>query len=171
MNWDALGAISEAIGALAVVVTLVYLATQIRYAKLAASDSKRLTRANGVRDMYMAQAQDPSLSMALAKFDPVGDGYWRSYADAYGASVEEAICVDSQNHYYFWLHWGQFASSKTPEDIAELRNVVRGFYTVPYVRHSWENAPYAKRLLEPRFVEFVDAIISEADADAGDGRS
>ena len=48
MNWDAIGALSEAIGALAVVVTLAYLATQVRYAKITASDSNRLTRASGV---------------------------------------------------------------------------------------------------------------------------
>ncbi|MBV1930234.1 MAG: hypothetical protein KUG71_00845 [Porticoccaceae bacterium] len=30
MNWDAIGAISEAVGALGVIITLIYLATQIR---------------------------------------------------------------------------------------------------------------------------------------------
>ncbi len=164
MNWDALGAVSEAIGALAVVVTLAYLATQIRYAKVAANDSNRLTRANGVREMYMAQAQDPSLSKSLARFDPIANAYWREYAETFGASLDEAISVDSQNHYYFWLHWGQFASSKSGADLDELRNVVRGFYRVPYVRHSWNKSPYAKRLLETRFVEFVDRIVAEADA-------
>jgi len=33
MNWDAVGAIGEIIGAIAVVVTLVYLATQVRHAR------------------------------------------------------------------------------------------------------------------------------------------
>jgi hypothetical protein len=46
MNW-------EAIGALAVVATLVYLATQVRYAKQAAADQNRLTRANGVREIAL----------------------------------------------------------------------------------------------------------------------
>jgi len=35
MNWEAAGAIGEIVGAIAVIATLAYLATQIRYARLA----------------------------------------------------------------------------------------------------------------------------------------
>ena len=156
MNWDALGAISEAIGSIAVVVTLAYLATQIRYAKAAASDANRLTRASGVREMYHSMSQDPSLALALSKVDPVADDYFRGFAEVFGVTVEEAIQVDSQSHYYFWLHWGQFASTQNAEDVEEFRNLVRGYYTVPFVKYVWEHSPYAKLLLEPRFVSFVE---------------
>ena len=88
MNWDAVGALSEAVGAITVVVTLAYLATQIRYAKVAASDSNRLTRANGVREMYLALSQDPSLGLALAKVDPDADDYFRRFGEAFGISIE-----------------------------------------------------------------------------------
>ena len=161
MDWEAIGAIGEIVGATAVVVTLGYLATQIRYAKIATSDSNRLVRASGVREMYLAQAQDPSLAASLAAFDPVADAYYRAYAEEFGTTVEQAICTDSQNHYYFWLHWGQFASLKTTADEEELRNVARGYYAVPYVKYSWEKGPYAKTLLEPRFVDFIDQALTE----------
>ena len=36
MNWDALGAIAELIGAIAVLVTLVFLTLQLRYANVLA---------------------------------------------------------------------------------------------------------------------------------------
>jgi len=42
MNWDALGAIGELIGAIAVVVTLVYLALQVRQSNRAARSSNAL---------------------------------------------------------------------------------------------------------------------------------
>ena len=47
------GAIGELLSAVAVVVTLGYLATQIRYARLTASDASRQARASGVREMEM----------------------------------------------------------------------------------------------------------------------
>ncbi|MDA1372383.1 MAG: hypothetical protein O2971_16680 [Proteobacteria bacterium] len=56
MNWEAIGAIGEILGAFAVVATLVYLATQIRYAKEAASDANRIARATGVREFNLAMA-------------------------------------------------------------------------------------------------------------------
>ena len=44
MNWEAVSAISEAGGVLAVIVTLGYLAVQIRYARMAVTGENRLAR-------------------------------------------------------------------------------------------------------------------------------
>jgi hypothetical protein len=41
MDWDAIGAIGEILGAAAVVATLAYLGVQVRYAKDAAADVNR----------------------------------------------------------------------------------------------------------------------------------
>ena len=48
MNWDAIGAIGEILGAIAVVATLFYLAVQIRYARIATVDRNRESRVNGI---------------------------------------------------------------------------------------------------------------------------
>lgn len=50
MNWDAIGAIGEIVGAAAVVLTLGYLAMQIRHSERATTDSNRMARYNGVRE-------------------------------------------------------------------------------------------------------------------------
>jgi len=42
MNWDAIGAIGEIVGALAVVLSLIYLATQIRASNSVAQRDSRL---------------------------------------------------------------------------------------------------------------------------------
>ena len=47
MNWDAIGAIGEITGALAVVLTLGYFGIQIRAAREAAADTNRLQRCKG----------------------------------------------------------------------------------------------------------------------------
>ncbi len=61
MNWDAIGAIGEILGAAAVVATLVYLAIQIRSANSAAADVNRLSRAVGVRDIIRQVIDDSEL--------------------------------------------------------------------------------------------------------------
>ena len=53
MNWDALGALSELVGAVAVIVTLAYLAIQIR-------DNNKMMRASAKQDMA-AQTQNMTL--------------------------------------------------------------------------------------------------------------
>ena len=47
MNWDAIGAIGEIIGALAVIITLFYLARQVR-------QNTRMARAEMTKDLYLA---------------------------------------------------------------------------------------------------------------------
>ena len=54
MNWEAIGAIGEIIGAAAVALTLGYFAIQLRASKDAAADANRLERAKGVREMMLA---------------------------------------------------------------------------------------------------------------------
>ena len=50
MNWEAIGAIGEIVGAIAVVLTLFYLARQIR-------DSSRLARAEMTKDVYLSSVE------------------------------------------------------------------------------------------------------------------
>jgi hypothetical protein len=46
--------------------------------------------------------------------------------------------------------------------MAELTNLVSTFYQIPAVRYSWDHSPYAKPILDPEFVEFVDNTLSIA---------
>lgn len=50
MNWDAIGAVGEILGALAVVVTLFYLARQVRQNTI-------VTRAETTKDLYLASVR------------------------------------------------------------------------------------------------------------------
>ena len=49
--WDAVGAIAELLGAVAIVVTLIYLAVQIKYARLSSIDTNRENRVVGIREL------------------------------------------------------------------------------------------------------------------------
>jgi hypothetical protein len=159
MNWEAIGAIGEILGALAVVITLVYLASQVRHAKDASADANRLERSKGVRDMIMACALNSDLRKTMGKGLKVQD-YYAEIAPKLGLSLEEAEQFDWGIAYYFWLHWGQYASTTTESDMHELESIVAAFYTHPSVRLCWEKTPWGKPLLEDRFVNFVDGILA-----------
>ena len=70
MNWDSIGAISEALGAIAVVATLVYLARQIRQS----------THATRVAAYHQAQEQLWSVGAAIATNRELAEIMARTYA-------------------------------------------------------------------------------------------
>lgn len=63
MNWDAIGAIGEIIGAAAVVASLVYLATQIRQA----TKMSRATTRNAIAESAQRLAQDLTENQGMAE--------------------------------------------------------------------------------------------------------
>ena len=67
MNWDAVGAVAETIGALAVLVTLIYLALQVRQArKVQLAESIRATRAER-REFFLSLRDSPYIHDILEK--------------------------------------------------------------------------------------------------------
>ena len=162
MNWDALGASAEAVGALAILVTLIYLAVQVRQAKLATADTNRLTRASGVREVTLAMMQNPKLRESVwSAYGTAGAQYLQDLAEQTGGSVEDAVQIDLYTQYYLWLHWGQFSTTMTPADERELRNIAAAFYNVPAIRYAWENGPGTKAVMDAEFAAFIDSVLEE----------
>ncbi len=62
MNWDALGAIAELVGALGVIATLFYLASQIRQSNVLARLSENNASMDQISLLRMAMAQDEKLA-------------------------------------------------------------------------------------------------------------
>ena len=54
MEWEAIGATGEVLGALILVVTVAYLAVQVRYARQATIDQNILSRAQGVQEQMLS---------------------------------------------------------------------------------------------------------------------
>ena len=65
MNWEAIGAIGEIVGALAVVVTLVYLVIQIRQNTAAVATATYESTMTGFNDINVVVASDPKLASLL----------------------------------------------------------------------------------------------------------
>lgn len=159
MTFQELGSLGELIAALATVATLAYLATQIRYARLAASDTSRQSRAEGVRDMQMLMVDNPEARAAWFKADKGAAPRMQVLSEHLGVSIDEAYIVWNNCCAWTFIHWAQFRSIKTPEDERELENLIREFYSIPPMGPAWEYDPMTKALLDPGFVRWVDGIL------------
>ena len=165
MDWEAIGAIGEIIGATAVVATLAYLALQIRHARQAAADVSRLNRGVGVRELLANMISDDDLRNAWIKTEGEEDAYQR-IADALGVTLQKTVKIEHQAQSWFWLHWAHWASTKTDRDVEGLRHVVAAFYAAPPMSTVWDLSPNV-RLLEPRFAEFVNSALAPSAPDRG----
>jgi len=159
MNWEAVGAIGEILGAAAVVLTLAYVAIQVRHAKDATADQNRLERARGVREMALAMVANPQTAHDQIRNWGLEE-YYEKRGEAQGISAEVALSVDWANAYYFWMYWGQYSSTTHKNDLEELEHVIDGLLNLPGMRETWETSPHTRGLLEPKFVEFVDSILA-----------
>jgi len=156
-----LGSLGELIAALATVATLVYLATQIRYARLAASDVSRQARAESVREMQLISINNHEFREAWNKADPGSGARMKNLSDRLGISVKEAELVWHGCCAWTFIHWSQYRSIKTAEDQNELENLVREFYSISPMVVLWNDDPLIRALLDPGFVDWVDGILAQ----------
>ena len=68
---------------------------------------------------------------------------------------------DWSNAYWFWVHWAQWKTTHDEKSLAELKDLIRYFYSMPSMLRTWEQSPWGKPLMEEEFAEFVDFILSE----------
>ncbi len=144
MNWEAIGAIGELIGAVAVLVTLIYLAVQVRQAKHEISLVGRQARANhatGVLQPLITSAELPEICAKLEMFD---------YGD-YGLSREESIRFGAWFH--TWLQTEQGSFYLLPEGANDA--LLTWMLSTPAGLEFWEKN---KGIYDPPFVERVEML-------------
>jgi hypothetical protein len=154
MNWEAIGAIGEIVGAGAVVLSIVYLAIQIRL-------NARATRARASFDASHSWAQfneqmirvpDDVLALTLKTYDPAAKiedltdvEYMRMVA------VHRTIFQKLEGQYYLFRY-----GSLEPHVWENRRQVARGILDIPFYRAWWENE-LKNSTYSDEFVEAVEA--------------
>ena len=161
MDWDAIGAIGQVLGSIAVFVTLGYLAVQTKVAHRVASDTARQQRAQGVLDMLLALATHDHLRNSWVRASPDGavETAVEAIAARLGVSSDEGHRLEYAFEYWCWLHWGHWSSMTTESDVAELQHLIREFYASPVMNAFWKSSP-SVLMLDPPFVDFVNAALS-----------
>jgi len=160
MNWETINAILEAVGVIAVVISLLYLSFQVRFARLEAADTSRTARAIGVRENVHTMVNNSTLRENWIKSSGLKSAYEMLGAEM-NVSEDGAIQIDNMCQSWMWLHWGQYKSIKTAADHSELENIVSVFYSVPPMLNCWRKSPYGKAVFDADFVKFVEDAISK----------
>jgi hypothetical protein len=161
MNIQDLGALGEIVGAVAIVVTLAYLAIQIRYAKVAVTDQSRQSRAAALREINGRFVNNNELRQT---FDRVAGPEWRrmleDLASTWQVGFDEASLIFWGQNDYVWTHWAQFYSQKTKDDERELRNIISTWYSAPPMKTMIEHET-VRGFYEPEFIQWIDSVLGE----------
>ncbi|MFT7213855.1 MAG: hypothetical protein ACI9XK_004114 [Granulosicoccus sp.] len=154
------GAIAEVVGSVAIIVTLIYLAIQIKFAKLSTIDQNRDRRVTALREIHGRFALNPELRRA---HDQSAGEDWKSMlqtlASTWGLSTDEASAVLFSQIDFIWTHWSQYRSMKSTADEKELRNIITVYYAstpmTDIIRH-----PTLRALFDSEFIDWVDTILN-----------
>ncbi len=160
LNWTVISAVAEVIGVIAIVVSLLYLALQVRFARLAAADTSRMARSIGVREIDLVMVNNASLRQNWLKSSQL-DSVYEQLGDLLNLNIEDALQVDTLCQCWMRLHWGHYKSITTPDDLQDLENLISAFYSKPPMSHSWANSPYGQAIYDADFVKFVNGAISK----------
>ena len=150
MNWEAIAAVAEILGVLAVVVSLLYLAVQIRHGASATQAASRYATAQLTTDVLVPIASDAELASILRRgqIDP------DSLNDDEGFRFDVLLYVifDQWETMYSQVQRG--AMSK--EDWAKYDTTIIGMYLAqPGTKRFWETA---SNMYSASFREYVDQV-------------
>jgi hypothetical protein len=154
MNWDAIGAIAELLGAIGVIASLIYLATQIRQSReqMRAATYQQLQQQ--IRESFNWQSHSPEIEQAtrlgMADFKQLSEeDAHRFYVWAGG------LVMACENAYY------QYRIGMLDEDRWRVqRSIVQGTFSAPGVAQWWRSNPPIPDL-SPEFVALVEEILGE----------
>ena len=91
MNWTAISAVADVCAALAVLVTLIYLAIQLRQAKEQIELSSQRHRADAAREVLASISDSPYLAPILAKIGGFPWGDFRMHSPEQRATQEQLL--------------------------------------------------------------------------------
>ena len=154
MNWEALGAIGELVGAVAVIVTLVYLAAQIR------QNNRSLT---GATLNAITEHQQYELRWSTE----IGDAFQKAMRSPESMSESEtwevsewttAAILARQNEYFQYRHG--LLLEENWQACKKIIPIILG----PAWFHNWWEV-YGKETMSDEFVERVEEILAESQFD------
>jgi hypothetical protein len=150
MNWDALGAIAELLGAIAVFGTLIYLAIQIRQSNIVTREQAHYHMLQNQIGYFDRLSQDPDFVKTVYGADLTDEDVSFRQHEAHAVSL-----LFRWNWEYLRVLDGVYGITDIP-----LEGFRWQVQTIGIAAH-WEQK---KAWLDPRFVEFMDKeVIPYAD--------
>ena len=154
MNWDAISAVAETIGVIAVLASLLYLAKQVKTANdLNRADTFRAIMqgmGNYLSDMFSPENAEliekgflsfPTLSpYEKVRFDNLMANYLNYAEDSFSSSNVELLRDETMRNWTYWLQ--------------------SRFFAYEGIRHWWQ---FGKGAYPPDFQSWIESIIESTD--------
>ena len=154
MNWEAIGAIGELVGAIAVFITLLYLAAQIRQNSRAVKNSAAQTLLSEANASLRVASSDPGTARAVilgqTLFDDLSEAERAQFIVwifAWMRTIEQA---------YFQYVQGNIEEEIWEGQVAHLRQVIHA----PPVSKWWS---FRRTFFSRRFQNFMDELAARQD--------
>jgi len=166
MNWEALGAIGETLGAVAVLVTLAYVAVQVRHARDEVRRSTSRARSEARRDA-LAMVSDARTLALLVKAnvaEGAKPGPFNEYAMTHwGMTQEQAILLNSalNSGWLTRLQTIAFVDELGAYERHDFERELRFFYARPgpHRRYFELNLRPAQH---PDVIRYIDGLLAKA---------
>lgn len=170
MNWEAIGAIGEIVGAIAVLITLIFLAIQLRQNSRTINENMKVVKAQTKQmstvlysEFTTTLLENPELAMVFQRGNlPSGiEGEFdESSRRQFHALMVRAMFIFNDDHF-------RFANQITPDSEWEdtLRILTASYLEKPGFRYWWKNGtvpgPAGRDYFGSRFREFVDSELEK----------
>ena len=157
MNWDAVGAVAESLGVLAVFVTLAYLAIQIRQNSRQLERSFQATRV--AADDAIARGFDQWRQLLISN-EKLSEIYVRGLADIGALDPTERLRFNQLLTTFIWIAWQVWRSEDLISDAN--REMIRHL-----MRHRGGREWYASHrdFLPDEFLLVLDGVVEELEAE------
>jgi len=165
MNWDAIGAVGDVLGAIAVFVTLGYLAVQVRHAREEMARATRQARADAMRQVWLTQAGQPELAAAFAKLLAARDDSKTPFSTA-AAAAGLSDAQGRQLFASFWASWSHY--EQVIESLEQLTAGGRSQFDITLRLNLGSGGPASawyetvKARLNPDAVRYVDRLLAQS---------
>jgi hypothetical protein len=151
MNWEAIGAIGESVGATGVVISLLYLATQLRH-------NSRATKASAL-DQAVEDRQRMGEITMQSDMAPI----WRIGAnDYYQLTLDERVRFNGMMLTMIMSHWklrNLHLEGQLGDDFALFEADLACGLLCPGVRQWWDEMKHAYL----HYADYIDGLIKEAE--------
>ena len=165
MSWDAIGAIGQLLGSIAVFITLGYLAIQVRHARNEAGRALSQGRGEALRDLIAAMKDERMVSATLkmnAGFGVSSNPFIRALMDKAELSEGDAMLV-------FWnqIAWWNYFLQMIPK-VDELSAMERAQFEVPirgFFGHPGPGQLFLEHYVRPRghpdAIRYIDNVLAQ----------
>jgi hypothetical protein len=168
MDWEAIGAVGQMLGSIAVFVTLGYLSIQVRHARADMRRSISLTRAEGLRQLFLTQATDERLNRIRVQANKAYG--WQMHPRAVelmqkAALTEEEVQAFISEENAWWhvrSHAIQYVDELSPGERAEFESRIPETFgkEAPPLNRIWYEA--TKSQLNPDVVRYIESHLAQS---------